>query len=456
MSDSGVKSSKPETPAVTEVHRAPEAQGASIRHFRLDVLDGTVTKRSCESASERFTIGSHARNDLVIDDPTVSRFHCEIRLEQSRAWAVDLESRNGTVVDGVLVRAAQLRAGSILQLGRRSVRFQPIDQRSALLLSERTELEGLVGRSIAMRACFAVLERAAESDATLLIDGETGTGKSRAARAVHALGRRAKRPFFSLDCGAIPATLLESVLFGHRRGAFTGATEDRVGIFEDAEGGTVFLDEVGEVPLELQSKLLKTLEDREVRRLGTNTYRPLDVRVIAATNRDLRAEVNAGRFRADLFYRLAVVRITIPPLWQRPDDIPVIAERLLDGLGANAESSAALRTPEFIARLASAAWPGNVRELRNHLERCLVLRDALSPAAEAEPTSGPTTASGPHVDPTMTYSAARKLALDAFERAYLGALLDLHGNNVPRAAEAAEIDRAYMYKLLRRHRRAGA
>jgi transcriptional regulator with PAS, ATPase and Fis domain len=297
-----------------------------------------------------------------------------------------------------------------------------------------------------MRACFAVLERTAETTATLLLEGETGTGKSKAARAVHELGGRAHGPFLTLDCGAIPANLLESELFGHRRGAFTGAIEDRAGIFEDAHGGTVFLDEIGEIPLELQPKLLKALEDREVRRLGSTSYRSIDVRVIAATNRDLRAEVNAGRFRADLYYRLAVVRVAIPPLRQRPEDIGPIAERLLARLAASPETSAALRSPEFVARLATAAWPGNVRELRNHLERCLVFRDALPPTdvAAAAP------AAGAAID--QPYAEARRQALDAFERAYVRGLLDVHGGNVSKAAEAAELDRAYLYRLLRRHR----
>jgi two-component system, NtrC family, response regulator GlrR len=422
---------------------------ASLRHFRLELLDGTTAARTFDVGSgvARCSIGSHASNDVVIDDPTVSRFHCEIHVDGSRAFVRDLESRNGTVVDGVLTRDAFLRAGSIINVGRASLRFQPRDQSSPILVSEKKALGDLVGHSLAMRSCFAILERAAETDVTILLEGETGTGKSRAARAVHMLSSRAKRPFLTLDCAALPPNLLESELFGHKKGAFTGAIDDRAGIFEDANGGTVFLDEIGEIPLELQPKLLKALEDREIRRVGTTGYKPIDVRVIAATNRDLRMEVNAGRFRADLYYRLAVVRVLIPSLRQRPEDIRPIAEQLLDRLAAPAEVRAALKTPEFMARLTQAAWPGNVRELRNHLERCLVFRDALPPT-ESGDAGGATMV----VSADEPYAEARRKALEVFERSYVKALLELHGGNVTRAAEAADVDRAYLYKLLRRHR----
>jgi DNA-binding NtrC family response regulator len=279
------------------------------------------------------------------------------------------------------------------------------------------------------------------------LEGETGTGKSRAARAVHAEGARAKAPFLTVDCGALSPTLLESELFGHRKGAFTGAVEDRLGVFEAAEGGTVFLDEIAELPLDLQPKLLKAIEDREVRRVGVNVYRPIDVRLVAASNRDLRADVNSGRFRADLFYRLAVLRVTLPPLSQRPEDIAPIAERLLKGLGASEEATSALLTPEFLGRLEASSWPGNVRELRNHLERCLVMNDALDPLESASHAPRPATA-----DARVPYAESRRRALDAFERDYLDALLELYDGNVSRAAEAAELDRAYVYKLLKRHR----
>ncbi len=425
---------------------------ATVRHFFLDLFDGETTRQTFENTAPRCSVGSGTGNDVILDDPTVSRFHCEIQTDGSGARILDLSSRNGTLLDGVLVRDAYLRAGSVLQLGRVSLRFRPAEHRTPLPVSSRTELAGLVGRSVAMRACFAIIERAAASDVVVLVEGETGTGKSRAARAVHQLSARSAAPFLTVDCGAIPANLLETELFGHRKGAFTGAIEDRVGVFEGAEGGTVFLDEIGELPLDVQPKLLKAIEDREVRRVGTNQYRPVDVRLIAASNRDLRAEVNAGRFRADLFYRLAVVRLTLPPLRQRPDDIAPIAERLLGSLGAPAEDTANLLSPAFLARLEASSWPGNVRELRNHLERCLVFHDAMVPVHEVTDAESEGDRGAPRIDPRSSYTDARRRALDGFERAYVKALLELHGGNVSRAAEAAELDRAYLYKLMRRHR----
>ncbi len=426
---------------------AGQARLDALGHYRLEVLEPAAARRAIELASARCAIGSDRTNDLVLEDPTVSRFHCELELGSGVATVRDLSSRNGTIVDGVRVLAAFLRVGSVLALGRAQVRFSPLERWSPMALSDRTELVGLVGRSNAMRAVFALLERAAASDVTVLLDGETGTGKSGAARAIHSLSSRKAAPFLTVDCGALPAELLESELFGHRKGSFTGATEDRAGVFEAARGGTVFLDEIGELPLELQPKLLRVLEEGEVKRVGTNVYKPVDVRIVAASNRDLREEVNAGRFRTDLFYRVAVVRLSLPPLRKRPDDVEPIATALLRSLGADPSRTPALFAPELMARLRAAAWPGNVRELRNHLERCLVFEDAAHPLADDLPNE-PLASSA---DPRLSFANARRAAIAAFEREYVARLVEHHGGNVGRAAEAAGVDRAYLYRLLRRH-----
>jgi DNA-binding NtrC family response regulator len=297
-----------------------------------------------------------------------------------------------------------------------------------------------------MRACFALLERASARDVTVLLEGETGTGKSQAAQAIHNASARRDKPFIVVDCGAIPSNLLESELFGHEKGAFTGALVRRAGAFEEAHGGTVFLDEIGELPAELQPKLLRVLETREIRRVGSNTYQPVDIRLIAATHRDLRAEVNAGRFRSDLFFRLAVLRIVQPSLRQRPEDLPLLVEQILASLGADPERTGALRTPEFIARLQHAAWPGNVRELRNYLERCLVFEDALAISEEEARPGGSL-----EVDPTQPYADQRRRVVDDFERRYLRALLEKHQGKVAQAAVTAGVDRVHLYRLLRRH-----
>jgi DNA-binding NtrC family response regulator len=278
----------------------------------------------------------------------------------------------------------------------------------------------------------------------VLIEGETGTGKELAAESIHAASPRAHKPFLVIDCGAIPANLLESELFGHEKGAFTGASARRLGIFEEAGGGTVFLDEIGELPPDLQPKLLRVLERREIRRVGANRQQSIDVRVIAATHRDLRAEVNAGRFRSDLYFRLAVVRVPLPPLRERPEDIPMLAEKIVASL-AGPEAARRLLTPELFAALGHHAWPGNVRELRNYLERCLVMEQPL-PLADGAP------AGGSSVDATLRYAEARRRALDDFERRYLEALLALHKGKVSHAARAADMDRVYLYKLLDRHK----
>ncbi|MFY2561117.1 sigma 54-interacting transcriptional regulator [Corallococcus terminator] len=419
----------------------------AVRRFRFTVLEGPQPGQSKDSNADTFSIGSHALNDFVIEDPTVSRFHCEVRVDREGARAKDLDSLNGTVLDGVHVREAFLRGGSVLRLGRVSVRFDFSPESNRLQISERPSFGELVGTSVVSRVSFALMERASASDATVLLEGETGTGKSRAALAIHRAGARASGPFLTVDCGAIPGNLLESELFGHEKGSFTGALQRRIGAFEEADGGTIFLDEVGELPPELQPKLLRVLEQREIRRLGANTYQPVNVRVIAATHRDLRAEVNAGRFRPDLFFRLAVVRILIPALRERPEDIPLIAERILAAFGAEPEHVAALSTPEFIDQLQHAAWPGNVRELRNHLERCLVFQDAMPPTTEQVGTQG---VLGSMVDPKQPYAEARRRALEVFEREYLDALMQLHGGKVSQAATAAEMDRVYLYRLLRR------
>jgi transcriptional regulator with PAS, ATPase and Fis domain len=303
-----------------------------------------------------------------------------------------------------------------------------------------------------MRQAFALLESAAASDATVLIVGETGTGKELAAEAVHEASSRRDAPFIIVDCGALPRELMESELFGHEKGAFTGAQNARAGAFEAAHGGTLFLDEIGELELELQPKLLRALERRHVRRVGSNQYRDVNVRVIAATNRSLEREVNAQRFRSDLYYRLAVLEVRLPALRERREDIPTLVEAILDHLGAKQRpEAAALRTPATAATLSRHPWPGNVRELRNYVERSLVM-SSLPPLASStgdfDAAPGGTRVD---VDARQPYRDARDVALRDFERAYIEKLLELHGGNVRAAARAAGIDRKYLYRLMWRH-----
>ncbi len=430
-------------------------QGASswdrVQEFSLVGVEGSAAGQSWESAGGRCSIGTHRSNDLVLSDPMVSRFHCELHVDAANARIVDLGSKNGTIIDGIRVRDAYVKQGSLIRLGQSVLRFQLAEQTHTIGLSPRTEFGAMVGRSIAMRAMFDVLDRAALSDATILLEGETGTGKGIIAESVHDFSPRKDKPFCVVDCAALPANLLESELFGHERGAFTGAIARRAGAFETAHEGTIFLDEIGELPLDLQPKLLRVLEEREIRRVGSNTVQQVDVRVVAATNRDLRAEVNEGRFRSDLYFRLALIRVKVPALRDHLDDIPLLVERLLaTSHNATPEIAAILRSPDFIASLQRATWPGNVRELRNHLESCLVLRRVM-PFGELRqaPTGQPQTPTG--IDANLPYHQARLQSQMAWEAEYLRALLKQHDDNVEQAAQAAGISRAYIYRLLSRH-----
>jgi DNA-binding NtrC family response regulator len=290
-----------------------------------------------------------------------------------------------------------------------------------------------------------MLGRAAEGDATVLLEGETGTGKEVLAESLHASSARSAGPFIVVDCGAIPRELLESELFGHEKGAFTGAHAARVGAFEAASGGTLFLDEIGELSVDLQPKLLRVLEKREVKRVGGNKYEKVDVRVVGATHRNLRGEVNEKRFRADLYYRLAVIQMRVPPLRERIDDLPLLVEHLLGAMRAMLHPHAAmLRSPEFLADLARHGWPGNVRELRNYLERCLALSQKaplLDDAHEPEPF---------RVTASMTLEEVRA-ELARMEGQYLRELVGHHDGNIAAAARAAGVDRAHLYRMLWRH-----
>lgn len=423
-----------------------------VRRFRLVIVDcpdppPNDLKRglSWESTLDCCALGYDPANDFVLSEKAVSGFHCEIKIEHRGARIRDLKSRNGTFVDGVSVESAFLRHGSTIRLGHVILRFELLDQSNPLPISERTQFGDMVSSSAAMRCCFAVMERAAAYDATILFEGETGTGKTTAAEAIHRESKRKNGMFLVVDCGALPPDLIDDELFGHKKNAFTGANDWRKGVFEEAEGGTVFLDEIGELPLDLQAKLLRVIETREVRRLGVNTPIKVDVRIMAATHRDLRSEMNANKFRTDLYYRLAVLRTRIPPLRERPEDIPQLVDRLLDKLGATPQFKANLCSPEFMSALQRAAWPGNIRELRNYLERCVVF-DCVVPTDTQE------TSSSFSVDASQPYKGEKARAQDAFEREYLQKLLLLHGGNVTRAAAGAKIARVYLHKLLRKHR----
>ena len=319
------------------------------------------------------SIGTRGDNDIVLDDDTVSREHCRVVQEGDHYILEDLGSTNGTYVNSVRIRQAFLEPGAVLGVGNTQIRFDPVDEQIPVTPSSAERLGNIVGKSVKMREIFDIIEKIAPTAATVIIEGETGTGKEVVAQTIHELSDRSDKPFTVFDCGAVPPNLIESELFGHEKGSFTGAVMARKGLFEMAEGGTIFLDELGELALDLQPKLLRVLEQREVRRVGSNEPIPVNVRVIAATNRKLQEEVEAGRFREDLFYRLSVVRLTLPELAERREDIPLLVKHFLKSMRFNKGEDDDLRVSnisrEALDALNSYDWPGNVRELVNIVER---------------------------------------------------------------------------------------
>jgi DNA-binding NtrC family response regulator len=406
---------------------------AMVDRIDLTVIGGPDRGKSFQATSKICVLGTAEGNPLSLTDPTVSRYHCELALEHGRPIVRDLGSKNGTLVDGVAVLAAPMSDRSVLTLGKTTIQFSREPGALRPEASPRSEFGALVGQSLAMREVFFKLERAAGSDATVLLRGETGTGKDLAAASIHQESARRDGPFVIVDLAATPGTLLASELFGHQRGAFTGADQDRIGAFERAHGGTLFLDEIGDLELELQPHLLRAIERKSVQRVGGDQRIAADVRVIVATNRDLRADVNHKRFRADLYYRLAVLEITLPPLRERHEDIPMLVAAIARDLD---DPASVVRDPAWVAALLKHPWPGNVRELRNHVERGGGL---------GRKAGGPST-----VDVSIPLKEARTNWVQRFESQYLGELLKAHGGNVSAAARAAGVDRVHFYRLLDR------
>jgi transcriptional regulator with GAF, ATPase, and Fis domain len=391
----------------------------------------------------------------------VSATHFEIEAQERGFLLRDLDSTNGTLCGEVKVREAWLGHGQIVRVGQTALRFESLEGTVDLAVSVRDSFHELLGQSPRMREIFALLERVAPTDLTVLVRGETGTGKELVARALHRASPRAQRPLVVQDCSAIPKDLIESTLFGHEKGSFTGAVERKIGCFEQAEGGTIFLDEVGELDLSLQPKLLRVLESRMVKRVGGTREIPVDVRVVAATNRDLRKMVTTGAFREDLYYRLGVISVELPALRERPDDIPALVESFLAQVAARRFPGETRRfevTAEALDKLLAYAWPGNVRELRNTVERAASLSEStLLGVTDLLPSSrtnllpvGPGSAAR-FVEDGLPFKEAKQRVIDEFEAAYLRALFDRHGDNVTRSAQAAGLTRYHLRELAKRY-----
>ena len=394
------------------------------------------------------TVGSGPDNDLVIADRRVSRHHLRLTPHPGGVQVADLGSRNGTFLGRARIQEAVAQAGAVLEIADLRLAIEPDVDAAEVPLSPRHHLCGLIGRSPAMRRLFTLIERVAPSDYTVLIEGETGTGKEVVARALHELSPRRTGPLVVLDCAAISRGLVESALFGHVRGAFTGADRDRDGALTRADRGTLFIDELNSLPLETQAKLLRAIETRRFLPVGGEDERTVDLRVVAASNVPLAGEVAAGRFRADLFYRLSVVRIELAPLRGRLEDIPALVEHFLRAAGRELEVGG-----RNLDLLLGGAWPGNVRELRNTIERALALGGPAPLGFDELPISigdaTPTLAWPVALD--LPFKEAKDQLVSAFERVYATQLLDRAGGNLSEAARRAGLSRRHLFDLVRKH-----
>ncbi|MBK9030943.1 MAG: sigma 54-interacting transcriptional regulator [Myxococcales bacterium] len=432
---------------------APDgAVRVSYERLRARVVRGPDAGTSIEVGADDLGIGAHPSNQLVLTDARVSRFHVRLTRDPRGLRALDLDSANGTRVQGLAIRDVYLTDGVVLEVGDSAIELVAEGGAAEEELPAIDHFGELLGRSVAMQRVFAMARRAATTTSTVLVLGETGTGKDLLARAIHAAGPRAGRPFIVFDCGAVAPTLIESALFGHVRGAFTGADVDRPGVFELAHGGSLFLDEIGELPLALQPKLLRALETGTVQRVGAPAPVAVDVRIMAATHRDLRAEVDRERFRADLYYRLAVIPIELPPLRDRDEDIPLLAAHFARGVLARAGGDLSWILPHLddtFSPLRSYAWPGNVRELRNAIERAIALAD---PAALA----GDPLARLVELRGSLRRTRRGRMPLEAaraeFDREYLRDLLTDTGGDLRAAAEQAGVHPKSIERLVRRYR----
>ena len=440
------------------VHMDVPVEQFTLRQYTLKVLEGPDSGLEKSFERRQVFIGTGPECQFRLTDSTVSRSHARIEFDTAGYRISDEDSKNGIVVSDLRVKDAWLPPEAEVVLGETRLLFSLGTETVDIVIAKETRFGKMVGKSVEMREVFGILKRVAPTDATVLIEGESGTGKELVAEALHQFGPRRPKPFVVFDCSACPRDLLESELFGHVRGAFTGAVRDRKGALEEAVGGTLFLDEVGELPLEMQPKLLRALEKLEIKPVGGNRRVRLDVRIVCATNKILAEEVAAGHFREDLFYRLGVIHIQIPPLRKRPDDIPLLAEHFLSELTGKTGAKPPRLAYETVEKLREYPWPGNARELRNFLERSVILAGALQGADSPLELTGPKKFPiSRHGDPDeilrVSFDEPFKDVKDGlvreFETRYFSRLLKKTEGNVSKAARLAGIHRKSLEYLLK-------
>ncbi len=481
-----------------EVDGMPLSEGFPMRRLLIIVLDGPDAGKVHTIESPNIRFGADPLCDVVLSDPTVSRNHAELR-QRGPAYALtDLGSTNGTYLNNVRVDNVALAPGTVFRLGRTKLRFDVKLEKVSIETTKQTHYDNIIGGSRALREIFSILDRVAPSELSVVIEGETGSGKELIAQALHTHSDRKKGPFVVFDCSSFPPSLLESELFGHEKGAFTGAVGRHVGVFERAHGGTLFFDELGELDMEFQAKFLRVLETGELRRVGGEKTINVDVRMVSATNRDLEQMVQQRAFRSDLFYRLAQVRFWLPPLRERLEDIPLLITHFLDQQAARTGRRPMIDQEAF-AVLQGYPWPGNIRQLRNAIEKAVAMcRDGVisadyfrqeltsapgrvgalgarapgrvsapgaqpqgAPLGVAQPvaasaTPAPQVASlqAPMLDAQgkiIPFKDIKEELISSFERQYIALLLDRAGMNISRAARQAGIDRRHFYRLLAKH-----
>lgn len=421
--------------------------------MRARVVQADGKRIEAVLAMRPLVIGTSPSCDLSVTDSQVSRRHCELRLTSQGILLRDLESKNGTLLGPVPIVEAYLPPAVPVTLGGSELMVEAIGEPNRIPLSPEPKFGDVIGQSVQMRMLFAMLARVAPTEQTILLHGESGTGKDILARAIHSHSPRKNGAFMVFDCGATTPSLIESELFGHVRGAFSGAASTHVGILEEANGGTVFLDEIGELPLDLQPKLLRALESRQIRKVGASEWKSFDARIVAATHRNLRRMVAEGSFREDLYYRLAVMEMDVPSLRERKQDIPALVERFL----SLQDPPRALHDlpPHALSLLMAHDWPGNVRELRNVVARLIVFPELaeqiLSSAKKGMGTAAERDGRDIGALLSLPLTEARNMVVDQFERQYISEKLKQYDGHVSRAAEAMQVSRQHVHRLIERY-----